>query len=204
MNKIRSANLDILKRPRVLGAIGVVVVLLIAWYFAWWSPESSKLASVQQQQVKQTQQISSLNARLQEIVREDAIVAKYRNFLTFFGSQVPVQPEQGQLVYMLGRLEKSDNVDISSINASTTSPPATGSTLSTIPISMSVSGPHNNVIKFLSDLYSLPRLITIQSVSPSPTAAPAGVYNVLGRDKVPFQLTLTGTAYFSGQVAATP
>lgn len=204
MNKIRSLNLEVLKRPRVLGAVGVVLVLLIAWYFAWWSPESSKLASVQQQQTRQTQQISVLNAHLQEIIREDAIVAKYQNFLAFFGSQVPVQPEQGQLVYMLGRLEKSDNVDISSINASTTAAPTTGSTLSTIPITMSVSGPHNNVVKFLADLYSLPRLITIQSVSPSPTAAPSGTYNVLGRDKVPFQLSLTGTAYFSGQVATTP
>lgn len=202
MNQLRSMNLDVLKRPRMLIAIGAVVVILAAWYLAWWSPEGSKLSSVQTQQQQAQQKVDSLSATLAEIAHENQIVQKYQNFLTFFGSEVPDQPEQGQLVYMLGKLEHSDDVQVTGIDVSTTAPPATGSTLSTIPITMTLTGPENHVMKFLSDLYALPRLITIQTVSPSVSGG-KGPVDVLGRSGLQSSLSITGTAYFSGLLAPT-
>ncbi|MHB1987463.1 MAG: type 4a pilus biogenesis protein PilO [Acidimicrobiales bacterium] len=201
MSQLKSANLDVLRRPRLLLTIVGTIVLAAIWYLAWWSPEGTKLASVQAQQLQAQQQVASLDATLAQIDHENQIVQKYQGFLTFFGSEVPVQPEQGQLVYMLGKLERSDNVNVTSIDVSSTAPPATGSTLSTIPITLALSGPHDNVMRFLADLYALPRLITIQSVAPSATAASKGAYDILGHDGVPFSLSLTATAYFSGHVA---
>lgn len=204
MSSLRSPDLSSLKRPRIMVTLGAVFLILGVWYFGWWSPEGHKLASVQQQQLTAQQKVDSLQSTLAVIEHEQAIVRKYRSFLTFFGSQVPVQPEQGQLVYMLGKLESSDGVQVSSLDVSTTTPPPTGSTLSTVPITMSVTGPHSNVMKFLSDLYQLPRLVTIQSVQPAPTDAPAtGAYNVLGHDSVPFSLSISATAYFSGTIPTT-
>jgi Tfp pilus assembly protein PilO len=191
---------DVLKRPRVLVAIAAAVVVLIAWYFAWWSPESGKLSSVRGQEAKAKLQTQQLNAKLLEILREDRFVAKYHNFLSFFSSQVPVQPEQGQLVYQLGRLQDRDHVDITTLSASATAAPVSGVSLSTIPVSLTVTGSHDNVIRFLNGLYSMSRLLTIQSIAPSATSAPSNTYNVLGHDGVPFSLAITGTAYFSGQV----
>ncbi len=201
MSRLASINTDALRRPRLLAALGVLVLLAGIWYFAWWSPEGHKLASVQAQQLTAQQRVDQLQTSLNVLEHENSVVQRYRNFLTFFGSEVPVQPEQGQLVYQLGKLETADNVQLTSIDVSTTVPAATGSALSTIPVTMSVSGPHANVMKFLSDLYQLPRLITIQSVAPAPSQGAGASYNVLGHDSVPFNLSITGTAYFSGSVS---
>jgi Tfp pilus assembly protein PilO len=203
MSALKSPDVSVLRRPRIMATIGVLLLVLGIWYFAWWSPEGHKLSSVQQQQLSAQQKVNSLQTTLNVIEHERAVVQKYRNFLTFFGSEVPVQPEQGQLVSMLGRLENSDGVQVASIDDSTTSPPASGTALSTVPVSISVTGPHSRVMKFLADLYGLPRLITIQSVQPSPTSgAGNGAYDVLRNDSVPFSLTISGTAYFSGTLPA--
>ncbi len=201
MSRLASINTDALRRPRLLAALGALVLLAGIWYFAWWSPEGHKLASVQAQQLTAQQRVDQLQTSLNVLEHENSVVQRYRNFLTFFGSEVPVQPEQGQLVYQLGKLETADNVQLTSIDVSTTVPAATGSALSTIPVTMSVSGPHANVMKFLSDLYQLPRLITLQSVAPAPSQGAGASYNVLGHDSVPFNLSITGTAYFSGSVS---
>ncbi|MHB8243934.1 MAG: type 4a pilus biogenesis protein PilO [Acidimicrobiales bacterium] len=188
-----------MKRPRVLGAVGGALLLIVVFYFAWWSPQGGKLASIEAQKQAQSIQISSLQANLTQLQQDSQFVTRYQSFLTFFGSQVPVQPQQGQLISMLGRLSTSDKVDITQVTANTLVPAVAPSTLSTIPISMTVTGPHDNLLRFLSDMYSLPRLITIQSVAPTSTSTGAGA-NVLAHNSVPFSLTLTGTAYFTGTV----
>jgi Tfp pilus assembly protein PilO len=203
VKKLNSLNFDVLKRPRVLGSIGAVIVLLAAFYFAWWSPEGNKLSSINTTKQKQVTQIAGLRNQLATLITESHFVNQYQNFLTFFGSEVPIQPEEGQLVYMLGKLSTSDKVDITQVSANTTVPATPPSTLSTIPITMIATGAHSNLVKFLSDLYGLPRLITIQSITPAPTAAPNATYNVLTRDAQPFQLTISGTAYFIGTAAPT-
>ncbi len=47
MNRMRGFNLDLLKSKVVLGVAGGVIVLLIVWWFAWMTPESNKLSTVQ-------------------------------------------------------------------------------------------------------------------------------------------------------------
>lgn len=203
MSAVKTPSLEALKRPKMLLTLGTLLLLVGVWYFAWWSPEGHKLAAVQSQQLTEQQKVDSLQSTLALIDHETSLVQKYRNFLSFYGSEIPLQPEQGQLVFQLGNLEKSDNVQVTSIDVSTTNPAVSGSSLSTVPVTMSVSGPHSNVMKFLSDLYQLPRLMTIQTVTPSPTSGTTKGYNVLTHDSVPFSLSITGTAYFTGTVSTT-
>jgi Tfp pilus assembly protein PilO len=198
MSRLNNANFDVVKRPKVFGAIIAVIVLAAVFYFAWWSPEGNKLSSINQTKQQEAQQISSLQAQLVTIQREVNFVTKYQSFLTFFGSELPSSPEQGPLYTMLAKLANSDKVSWTLISATTPQPPVAPSTLGTIPLTMQVGGNHANVLKFLSDLYTLPRLVTIQSVSPSPNPAPGPLYNVLNlHDQVPFSLSITGTAYFT-------
>ena len=49
MDRVPSADLDLLKSKVVLIVTGCVIVLLIVWWFAWMTPEASKLTTVQQQ-----------------------------------------------------------------------------------------------------------------------------------------------------------
>ncbi|MGO9196443.1 MAG: type 4a pilus biogenesis protein PilO [Acidimicrobiales bacterium] len=207
MNRLRSLNLDVLRRPRVLIAIGVVIAIVIGFYVGWWSPESSKLSSVVAQQNTNKTKITALTDELNRLKATNRVAARYKSYLPFFAAEIPALPEQGQLVYLIGQLEKADGVFVTSIDVSTTALPVPPSTLSTIPISLSLTGPHDDVIKFLTsltDFTTMPRLITIQSIAPSPTGAPAGVYNILGHDTVGFSLSISATAYFAAPIAATP
>ncbi len=206
MNRLNELNLDFLKRPRILISIAVVIVALIVWYFAWWSPESNKLASVKAQQTTERSTILSLDAKLAQVIRESQIVKKYSTFLATYADAVPVLPEQGQLVQEIGQLKKADGVDISSLDCSTTVAAATGSTLSTIPITLSLTGTRAQVIKFLTDLYSMKRLVTIQEVSPSPTggSGAGSSVNVLVKSNMAWSLSVQATAYFSGQITPPP
>ncbi|MGO9560181.1 MAG: type 4a pilus biogenesis protein PilO [Acidimicrobiales bacterium] len=203
MKRLGRINFDLLKRPRVLISIGVVIVLVIAFYFAWWSPESTKLTSVDAQKVAKQLQITQLNARIATLKTENRIVAQDKKYLGFFDAEIPPLPEQGNLVYLLGQLEKADNVFVSTIGVSTVDPPSTGSSIGTIPISLSLTGSHSGCIKFLEALYKMPRLITVQSINPAATSTSAGgVPNVLLVNGAPFSLTLSATAYFSQAVVA--
>lgn len=207
MNQLRSINLDVVKRPRVLAAIGGILLLLIIFYFAWWSPEGQKLSSVKSQEQAQVTQIATLQANLRQTEEESEFVSKYQTYLTFFSDQVPVLPEEGQLVFELGRLSDAVGVDLTSVNADTTAAPVPPATLSTIPVTMTVTGAHERILRFLAGIYSLPRLITIQSIQPSAVGAgsgPTSSYNVLRHDSVPFSITISGTAYFSGTVTTAP
>ena len=201
---LSSARFDAFKRPRVLVAIAGVIVLLIAFWFAWWTPESNKLASVNAQEQTQAAHITTLQAELIQLEHESKFVSQYQSYLAFFSTQVPIQPEEGQLVYDLGRLSNATNVDISDIAANSTAPPAAGETLSTIPVTLTATGSHVAILRFLAGLYTMPRLITLQQISPSPESPPSATYDVLRHDTEPFTITITGTAYFSGAVTTTP
>lgn len=213
MSRLGNVNFDVLKRPRVLISIVAVVVLAIVWYLAWWSPESSKLSSVRAQETTEKATIATDRATLAQLTGEAHYDKQYAGFLKVFQTAVPVQPEQGQLVTDLAALEKADKVTIASIDDSTTVPASTGSTLSTIPVTLSVTGPHIDVLKFLSDLYNLKvagRLLTIQQLNPSPEGVSSGGngavgYNVLQtKDTTNFSLSIQATAYFTGTITPPP
>lgn len=198
MSRLDTLNLDVLKRPRVLIAFGVVLVVLLAWYFAWWSPENSKLTAVKTQETSLANQVSSLNAQLVQY-REDAkIVSRYRNFLTNFSQAIPVQPDAPQLTTALSALEKTTNVNIATLDDATTVAPAPGSTLGTIPLTMTVAGSHAAVLEFVTDLYKMKRLITVQAANPSATSTANPKYNIFTHDTIPFSVAIDATAYFSG------
>lgn len=201
MSRLNSINLDFLKRPRVLMVIGAVVVILIAFYFAWWAPEGNKLSSIQTQKQAQSTKITTLQADLAQLRGEAHYVSQYQDFLTFFSSEVPVQPEEGQLVEMVGKLANQDKVTLGSMTDNTATAPAAVGQLGTIPVSIDVTGPHDNLLKFLNDLYNMPRLVTIQSANLTPTGGQGSNYDVLTSDATPFSMLVSGTAYYIGVVA---
>ncbi len=209
MNAIRNLNLDVLKRPKILITLLVVVVAVVVWYIFVWSHEGAKLASVKNQQATESAKIVTLKQQLAAVDIESQQARKYAKYLTFFSAAVPVAPEQGQLVQMLGDLAKSDDVDISTLSVTGTAPPVAPSTLSTIPVSMSFTGTHSDVIKFVEDLYNtatMPRLLTIGTIAPSPSTSSSskGPIDVLKLpDSTQYSVTLSATAYFSGQEAST-
>ena len=190
-----SVNSQLLKRPRVWGSLVAVLVLVLAWWFAWMSPESTKLASVRAQQASQRQTEASLTAEL-AMLRADATRVRIASpFLAHFAQAIPAAPDAPSLVEQVYRLAVQDNVTLQSITDDNVVSAGTG--YSTIPVSMSVAGGHDALLAFVAGLYQLPRLLTIQTLDLS------GTTSVLSAGNASYTASIGATAYTT-YVAPTP
>lgn len=200
MNAVRNANFDALKRPRVFGTILIVIVLAIVWYLFWWSHESSKQSSINAQVTTAQAQITQLKGELSTVIIESHLARKYHQSLLRFEAAVPDQPEIGTLNQQIGALAKSDGLTIATIDADNPVPAATGSTLSTIPVTLTASGSDEDINNFLKGLYGLSRLITVQEFQPSPQGGGATPNVLKTQDPAKYTISLTATAYYAGGV----
>lgn len=177
---------DLIRKPLVIASVVGTLVLLIAWWFAWMQPESHKLTSIHAQEQQDQQQVASLRSELATLQAEQKVVKSASPFLNLFAAAIPPAPEQPSLVVQLYHLANRTGVKLQSVTDNSVSP-ATG--YSVIPVSISISGGHNGVERFVAGLYKLPRLLTIQSLGLSGT----GDLNASGSS--PYSATISATAY---------
>lgn len=186
---MKTDQLALLKQRSVLITVGVVVVIALLWWFIYMKPESAKLASVeahrtqlQNEQALLTDQLIGLEAEKRQVLASGSLLKR-------FSLAVPALPDQGLLVVQLDRLALAEGVTITLIGDNTIDPPATGARYSTLPIDMTITGPFKRVQAFVSGIYQLPRLMTIQQLVLS------GQGNVNAPNMAPFSATITATAY---------
>lgn len=181
-------------RPIVLASLFGVVALAAGWWFAWMSPQSAKLASVREQQVQAEASRSALLFRLEELQQDAKQATAATAYLSRFDRAIPAYPDAPGLVVQVYDLATRDNVKL--LNITDNSLIADGG-YSTIPVSIDVSGGHDDVLAFVKGLYSIPRLLTIQTLSLS------GAGNVNQSSSVSTTATISATAY-TLQVEKTP
>lgn len=194
-------NLDLLRRPAVFGSIiGVIVVALIWWFFVM-TPASNKLSSVNQQKASDQSQIASLTSEIAALKIEDAQVTHELHYLQVFQLAIPTIPQSGILTEEIYDLSRTTHTHMSSLDDGTVdSPLSNGVGYSTIPVSISISGGHNDVLSFIAGLYTLPRLVTIQSVNLS---TGSGVNLNTDTNKNAVTATILATAYTTFVAPAT-
>lgn len=161
-------NVDLLKRPAVYGTIAGVVLIAIIWWFAWMSPEGNKLNGVNAQAQSAQNQITQLDATVASLKAQSALLPGSLPFLAHYQVAIPNLPESGILTEQLFQLMRSTGTFISSLNDATVQP--TGAGYSEVPVSIVITGSHNGILNFITDIYKLPRLVTIEQVSLTPSA----------------------------------
>ena len=176
----------LLRKPMVIASIVTTVVLLIAWWFAWMQPEANKLSAIHAQELRATEQVASLRSELALLRSEQKVVRAASPFLSLFGAAIPPVTDQPALVVQLYHLAVRTGVRLESVTDDTVTP---GTTYSTIPVAISISGGHNAVESFIKGMYSLPRLLTIQSLSLS------GTGNLNSSGSTPYTASISATAY---------
>ena len=197
MKHLQSLRLESLKRPPILISLLAVIVLLAVWYLGWMSPEAAKLTTINQQEQSLTAHLQTLQLQLQTDKSHSVLVKRDVRDLAIFAAAVPPVAEAGPLTTSLYNLSKWTGVSIQSLIDDTTAPPAKGAVIGSIPVSITLKGPHKDCLTFLADIYKLPRLITISAVSPiSGATSVQGQSNVLANDNLPYTMSITGTAYF--------
>jgi len=196
-------------------AVAVVLVVLLIDWLAWLSPEGSKLSSLQATESQLTSEKQSLNDQVQTLLAEKRQLPRNCSALTKDLTEIPASASIASFYSQVTNLASSAGVSTPSITiasgttASGTSPasgsePSSGSSsptpgvppgLSTIGITLSVTGGYGQVSSFIHGLDGFPRLYTISTLDV--TGGPI----VTGGQAVPsggatYSVDLTGTIYY--------
>jgi type IV pilus assembly protein PilO len=158
-------NIDLLKRPAIFGTIIGVLVIALIWWFAWMSPEANKLANVNSQATLAQTQITQLTATVASLKEQSALLPSEVPYLAHFEVAIPNLPESGVLTSQLAQLAHTTGSTISSLSDATVVP---SGAYSVIPVSIVIGGTHNGIEQFIKDIYTMPRLLTISSISLTP------------------------------------
>lgn len=183
-----------LRRP-ILWAPLLVTVLLAAWWFAWMKPEGAKLATARFERASDEAMVASLQAKIAHLHAVAAREQKAKGFLKTFAGQIPATPEAPQLVVQIYRLASRDHLKLASITDNAVDPAGAG--YSTIPVTLAVSGSQAGITAFVTGLYHLPRLVTIQQLDLTGPAKGDVVVGVGGG----YQATISATAYTTSVTA---
>ncbi len=194
MNRLGRINLDLLKSKVVLIVTGAVIVLLIVWWFAWMTPESNKLTTVQAQVASDTSTVTQLQQELIALKAEKKLVLSELPYLKKVSTAIPPTEDPPGIVDSLNTLANQTGCDLLSVTPADTPTPSGTTGLSTINVTLSVSGTHSEVFAFLNGFYSMKRLMTIGNVNLS--AASAALANILAAgDGQNYSMSLSATAY---------
>lgn len=185
---------SLLRRPILWGPL-LAVALLAAWWLAWMKPQGAKLASARLQRVTDEATVASLQAKIAHLHAVAQREQKAKDFLDAFAGQIPSSPEAPQLVVQVYRLASRDHLKLESITDNAVDPAGAG--YSTIPVSLTVSGPQGGITAFVSGLYHLPRLVTIQQLD---LTGPANGDVVVGGGGA-YHATISATAYTTSVTA---
>ncbi|MGA2527562.1 MAG: type 4a pilus biogenesis protein PilO [Acidimicrobiales bacterium] len=193
MSGLRAINLDLLKSKVVLIITGSVILLLIIWWFAWMTPESNKLATVNSQIAADQTTVSQLNAELTSLKAERKLVLKELPFLKKVTTAIPPTEDPPGIVDSLNTLANQTGCNLSSVTPADSPTPSGTPGLSNISVTFALSGTHSDVFSFLNRFYKMKRLMTIDSVSLAPTSTAANI--LAAGDGQPYSMALTATAY---------
>ena len=201
--RLNNLNLGRFASPIVLGVVVGVIVIALCWWFFWMQPEATKLNNLHAQEATLNNQIATLNAKIVQLQQESKTVKKDLPYLLRFQAAVPSTPQQGAIVSQFTALADRTGVNMTSITDNVVGSPATPGGLATIPISISLSGNHAQVLNFLNGIYKLPRLVTIAGVNFSGSGGTTKVPNILNvSDGATYTMTIAGAAYTTGSSAS--
>jgi Tfp pilus assembly protein PilO len=193
MNRLQGINFDLLKSKVVLITTGIVIVLLIVWWFAWMTPEASKLATVQQQITADNTTATQLNMELILLKAESKLVLRELPYLKKVTAAIPPTEDPPGIVDSLNTLANKTGCDLLSVTPSNFPSPSSVTGLSVIPVTFSLTGVHKNLFAFLKNFYAMTRLMTIDSVSLAPGGTTPNILAV--GDGQPYSMSVSATAY---------
>jgi Tfp pilus assembly protein PilO len=196
------------RRPAVWITIVATIVIAAIWYFAWMSPEGNKLSTENAQISNLNTTLAQLNKTLATYKLNQQNLAVYNKLLSVFSTAVPPEEEAGTLTDEIAALADTSGVNLTELSVPFASAPiesATGTPtgLYQVSLAIDVAGQWSQCMKFLTGIYTFPRLITIQTFSPSDQSGSAtGNVDVINPPgKTPYTFDLTATAYFSAAVS---
>ncbi len=159
---IGSTRIKITLRSALV-ALGVVVVV-VAWFFAFYLPQTHKLAALGNQRTTLQSAVAADQARLQKAEREDHHIGQIQAMYDRLEGYVPATEDLYTYIRTINGAAKAAGVTITSLAPGGLSA-ATGTSYSGITVTASVKGTYQHLIAFLERLYDLPRLTDVNGFS---------------------------------------
>lgn len=157
-----SRRVPITRRSALVGL--VVVAVVVAWLFAFYLPQTRKLAALGTQRTALQSTVAADEARLQQLQNEAQHVTQIRAMYDRLDGYAPKTGKLYTYIRTISGAAKRAGVTITSLQPGALVA-VSGTTYSAIPITAAVKGSYDHMLAFVKDLYGLPRLTDLNALS---------------------------------------
>jgi type IV pilus assembly protein PilO len=157
------------RRPTgALVAAGAAAALLV-WYLVWFAPARREQDEVRDQIAAAQAEERELERTRQRLEDVAARAAEHQTELVRLRSLVPDEPDIPTLILAVNHAAHRAGVKWVSVLPAGVAPSATGQ-LGVVPVSMQVEGSFFQIVSYLRQLETLPRLVVVDAIDVSRSA----------------------------------
>jgi Tfp pilus assembly protein PilO len=165
-----------MRKRAALTALGAVV-MLVAFWFAAWSPVNHQLSKAHRNLSNAEARQAQLRSQLTVLRAEYKKLPTYEADLLALEEAVPADPSVASIFDQLNSAAVASGVTLPSISPSTTPPGSTPTATTSgskagpppLQISLTADGQYPQILGFLNRLDSSPRLFVINDITLSPS-----------------------------------
>lgn len=162
--KAITSLVEVVKKPLALVSIAVLLVVILVWFFVLFMPQSHKLSTLESQRTALQQNVLQDQIRLQTLRKESHHVGQIQAIDAKLKGYVPTTEGLYTYIQTISLAGNKAGITITSLQPGALVP-ASGTAYSAIPIAAQVKGTYDDLVEFLNDIYNLPRLTDINSIS---------------------------------------
>ena len=145
--------------------VGIAVVgVVVAWLFAFYLPQTRRLAALGTQRTTLQSTVAADEARLQQLQKEAQHVTQIRAMYQRLDGYAPRTERLYTYIRTISGAAKKAGVTITSLQPAALVA-ASGTAYSAIPVTAAVKGTYDHVLGFVKGLYELPRLTDVNALS---------------------------------------
>jgi Tfp pilus assembly protein PilO len=162
---VAAGPLGALRRTPVVVAVVIAVVVVIVWLLAFFLPQGSKISTLDTKQQTLEQQVAQGNAKVARLKHTFQHAPQLRAMSAKLEADVPATTDIYNYIDSLSTTAAASNVKLTSVSPGAATQTSTGSPFTAIPVSMVVKGTYDHLLSLITNIYALPRLTDIDSVS---------------------------------------
>jgi Tfp pilus assembly protein PilO len=151
----------------VIISIVIAAVVVILWLFAFFLPQGRKLSTLDSKRQALTDEVAAGNAKVVRLRHTFEHAGQLEAEHAKMEALVPSTPDlfksTANYTSLLSSTVAGAHMNLTSVT--TQSPAATSKALTSIPVTLDVTGSYDQLLTLITDIYAMPRLTEISSVS---------------------------------------
>lgn len=161
--KLNLKGLNVPKPVRYIIAIGLPLLIIVLFYFLFYSPKSKEIKSLKATISKQEQEISNAEVKLRKLPKLKALYAVRVKELDELKRQLPEEKEVSGLLKQVSDLGIKSGLTIGLWKPSSKSMHSSG-VVYEIPVEVNMKGAFHRLGYFFSELSGLNRIVNIKDL----------------------------------------